>query len=75
MEIQHASEAFIARQYFDGGLDMRDGLVGFQVVDQGTPKLRTYTRREHSDFLTFVSEFPVGTAKAAGALLLPAINR
>lgn len=55
-------------------LDMRDNLVGLQAVRAGAPVLLTFTRNEHSDFLTFVSEFPVGTAKAAGALLLPALR-
>jgi hypothetical protein len=55
-------------------LAMRDNLVGLQAVHDGVPVLLTYTRSDHSDFLTFVSEFPLGTAKAAGALLLPPLR-
>jgi hypothetical protein len=55
-------------------LDMRDGLVGVQVVHQGVPSLTTYTRSGGSDFLTFVSEYSVGTTIAAGALLLPPLS-
>jgi len=56
-------------------LDMRDGLVGIQAVRAGVPVLLTYSRNDHADFLTFVSEFPVGTTLAAGALLLPQLSR
>jgi hypothetical protein len=55
-------------------LDMSQGLVGLQGVNAGQPVLITY-RRTTGDFLTPVSTFPVGTAKAAGALLLPSISR
>jgi|GEM_PF-1991322 len=55
-------------------LDMRDGLVGIQAVRAGVPVLLTYSRSDHTDFLTLVSEFPVGTTLAAGALLLPQLS-
>jgi hypothetical protein len=55
-------------------LDMWQGLVGMQGVNAGQPVLLTY-RRTAGDFLLPLSEVPVGTAKAAGALLLPAISR
>lgn len=55
-------------------LDMRQGFVGIQAVRGGVPVLLTYSRSS-GDFLTFVSEFGVGTAKAAGALLLPPLGR
>lgn len=55
-------------------LDMRGGLVGLQATHGGVPVLLTYARTD-GDFLSFVSEYPVGTAKAAGALLLPAVAR
>ena len=55
-------------------LDMHDGLVGIQGVRAGVPVLLTYSRGDRGDFLTFVSEFPVGTALAAGALLLPPLS-
>jgi len=55
-------------------IDMRHGFVGIQAVHGGVPVLLTY-RRGSGDFLTFVSEFGVGSAKAAGALLLPPIGR
>lgn len=56
-------------------LDMRDGLVGIQAVRAGVPVLLAYSRRERGDFLTLISEYPVGTALAAGALLLPQLSR
>lgn len=56
-------------------LDMRDGLVGIQAVRDGVPVLLTYSRSDRADFLSFVSEFQVGTAQAAGALLLPPLSR
>jgi hypothetical protein len=55
-------------------LDVQGGLVGIQAVHGGAPVLLTY-RRGRGDFLTLVSEFPVGTAKAAGALLIASASR
>jgi hypothetical protein len=55
-------------------LDMWGGLVGMQGVHDGKPVLVTF-RRSAGDFLTAMSEVPVGTAVASGALLLPAIGR
>jgi hypothetical protein len=51
-------------------LDMQNGLVGLEAIHGGVPVLVTYARTD-GDFLNFVSEFPVGMAKASGALLLP----
>ena len=57
-------------------LDLRSGFVGVQATRSGVPVLQTYQRDGvESDFLTLTSEFPVGTATATGALLLPAISR
>jgi hypothetical protein len=67
-----AAVSLVGESAFD--LDMRDNLVGLQAVRNGAPVLLTYTRNDHSDFLTLVSELPVGTAKAAGALLLPPLR-
>ena len=67
-----AAASLVGESVFD--LDMWQGLVGFQGVHDGAPVLLTY-RRTPGDFLTFVSEFPVGTAQAAGALLLPPLSR
>jgi hypothetical protein len=53
---------------------MRRGLVGVQAVHGGAPVLVTLSRG-NGDFLSPVSAFPVGTPKAAGALLLPALSR
>jgi hypothetical protein len=53
---------------------MRQGFVGIQAVHGGVPVLLTYSRGA-GDFLTFVSEFGVGTAKSVGALLLPPVGR
>jgi hypothetical protein len=55
-------------------LDMGQGLVVLQGVHGGAPVLLTF-RRTAGDFLTLIGELPVGTAQAAGALLLPAISR
>jgi hypothetical protein len=52
-------------------LDMRQGLVALQGVHAGQPVLLTF-RRTAGDFLMPLGELPVGTALAAGALLLPA---
>jgi hypothetical protein len=57
----------VGESIFD--LDMRSGLVGIQGIHGGVPVLLTYSRA-HGDFLTLISEFPVGTATAAGALLI-----
>jgi hypothetical protein len=54
-------------------LDMTRDLVGVQGIDGGKPVLLTF-RRGDGDFLTPLSEYPVGTAVAAGALLLPSMN-
>ena len=55
-------------------LDLRGGLVGIQAVHAGAPVFLTYARTS-GDFLTLVSEVPIGTAKAAGALLLAPVSR
>ncbi len=54
-------------------LDLNHDFVGIQGVDGGKPVLLTF-RRTDGDFLTPLGEFPVGTATAAGALLLPSMN-
>lgn len=54
-------------------LDMWQGLVALQGVRGGKPVLLTF-RRTEGDFLSAVGELPVGTALAAGALLLPALS-
>jgi len=51
-------------------LDMWRGLVVLQGVHGGQPVLVTF-QRGAGDFLTPIGEIPVGTALAAGALLLP----
>jgi hypothetical protein len=55
-------------------IDMQNGLVGIQAVHAGAPVLLVY-ERGRGDFLSLVTEMPVGTAKAAGALLLPPAGR
>ena len=55
-------------------LDMGQGLVVLQGVNGGAPVLLAF-QRTAGDFLTPIGEVPVGTALAAGALLLPAISR
>jgi len=55
-------------------IDMWRGLVAVQGIHDRQPVLLTF-RRTAGDFLTPLGEVPVGTALAAGALLLPAISR
>ena len=55
-------------------LDMWQGLVGLQGVDQGKPVMMVF-RRTSGDFLVPLNELPLDTATAAGALLLPALSR
>jgi hypothetical protein len=55
-------------------LDMWQGLVAIQGVHTGAPVLLIF-RRTAGDFLSPLSELPVGTTLAAGALLLPAMPR
>jgi hypothetical protein len=55
-------------------VDMWGDLVGTQGVHDGKPVLITF-RRTAGDFLTLLGEVPVGTAAAAGALLLPGASR
>jgi hypothetical protein len=54
-------------------LDLWHDLVALQGIDGGQPVLLVF-RRTAGDFLTRVNEYPVGTAAAAGALLLPPIG-
>jgi hypothetical protein len=51
-------------------LDMGRGLVALQAVHGGQPVVLTF-RRTAGDFLDPIGEIPVGSALAAGALLLP----
>jgi hypothetical protein len=56
-------------------IDMLDGLVGILGKSSGAPVLRSYSRMRHGgDFLAPIGEFPVSTAIASGALLLPSIQ-
>jgi hypothetical protein len=57
-------------------LSMRKGLVGIMATRSGAAILLVYARAEDdSDFLTLVSQFPIGAATASGALLLPALSK
>jgi hypothetical protein len=67
-----AAASVVGDSMFD--IDMRDRLVGIQAIHGGAAVMAIYERTE-GDFLTFMSEVPVGTAKAAGALLLPPLSR
>jgi len=52
-------------------IDMLDNLVGILGMSNGAPVLLSYSRtKQAGDFLRPVSEFPLGTATATGALLL-----
>jgi uncharacterized protein YunC (DUF1805 family) len=67
-----AATTLVGESAFD--VAMQNGLVGMQAVRAGAPMLLTYSR-DNSDFLTYVSEFPVGMATASGALLLAPLSR
>jgi len=50
---------------------MLDNLVGILGMSNGAPVLLTYGRTNMGgDFLSLISDFPLGTATATGALLL-----
>ncbi len=53
-------------------IDMMDGWVGVLGMSSGAPVLLSYARSKRSgDFLSLVGNFPVGSATASGALILP----
>jgi hypothetical protein len=57
-------------------LDVRHGIVGILGKHNGANVLMVYARAdEDSDFLTSLSELPVGATVAAGALVLPPLAR
>jgi hypothetical protein len=56
-------------------VDMMDTLVGILGRINGAPVLLAFSRTKQSgDFLSLVNQFPLGTATATGAVLLPAIQ-
>lgn len=64
----------VGESVFD--LAMRKGLVGIMATKSGVPTVLVYSRAEEkSDFLTLLSEFPLGAATSTGALLLPALSK
>jgi hypothetical protein len=57
-------------------LSLRKGLVGIMATRGGAAILLVYVRAEDdSDFLTLLSQFPLGAATSTGALLLPAMSK
>ena len=55
-------------------IDMMDGLVGALGMSSGAPMLLSYGRsKRDGDFLSPIGEFPVGSATASGAVLLPSL--
>ena len=53
-------------------VDMVDGRVGILGRSNGAPVLLTFSRtRQSGDFLSLANQFPLGTATATGAVLLP----
>ena len=53
-------------------IDMMDTLVGILGKSNGAPVLLAFSRTKQSgDFLSLINQFPLGTATATGALLLP----
>jgi hypothetical protein len=56
-------------------IDMMDMSVGILGKSNGAPVLLTFSRiKQSGDFLSPIGEFPLGTATATGAMLLPAIQ-
>ncbi len=54
---------------------MMDMSVGILGKSNGAPVLLTFSRtKQRGDFLSPIGEFPLGTATATGAMLLPAIQ-
>jgi hypothetical protein len=54
-------------------IDMMDTLVGILGKSNGAPVLLAFSRTKRSgDFLSLMNQFPLGTATATGAVLLPA---
>ena len=54
-------------------IDMMDSLVGILGRTNGAPVLLAFSRTKRSgDFLSLMNQFPLGTATATGAVLLPA---
>jgi hypothetical protein len=54
-------------------IDMMDTLVGILGKSNGAPVLLAFSRTKQSgDFLSLINQFPLGTATATGAVLLPA---
>jgi len=53
-------------------IDMMDTLVGILGKSNGAPVLLAYSRtKQTGDFLSLINQFPLGTATATGAMLLP----
>jgi hypothetical protein len=53
-------------------IDMMDTLVGILGRSNGAPVLLAFSRTKRSgDFLSLMNQFPLGTATATGAMLLP----
>ncbi len=64
----------VGESVFD--LDLRRGLVGILATQTGAPTMLIYSRAEdNSDFLVPLNAFPLGTANATGALLLPPASK
>ena len=54
-------------------IDMMDALGGVLGRSNGAPVLLAFSRaRQSGDFLSLMNQFPLGTATATGAALLPA---
>ncbi|HVY36366.1 MAG TPA: hypothetical protein VHM31_00470 [Polyangia bacterium] len=67
-----AAASLPGESVFDVAMDR--GLVALQGVHGGAPVLLAF-HRTAGDFLAPAAELPVGTALAAGTLLLPALSR
>jgi hypothetical protein len=53
-------------------IDMTSTLVGILGRSSGAPVLLACSRtKQGGDFLSLINEFPLGTATATGAMLLP----
>jgi hypothetical protein len=65
-----AAASLVGETVFD--VDMADELVGILGRQSGAPVLLTFTRsKRDGDFLMAAGQFPLGTAAASGAVILP----
>lgn len=68
-----AAASLSGETVFDIAMSTRDGGVGILGMSHGAPVLLSFARTKTSgDFLTAMTQFPLGTAAATGVVFLPA---